>query len=91
MSHTPVPTRPLGRTGFEITTLGFGSWVVAGGGWRFSWGATDDTESVAALRHAVEAGVNWIDTAAVYGLGHAEELVGKAVAGLPAADRPLIF
>ncbi|MXQ65111.1 aldo/keto reductase [Actinomadura rayongensis] len=74
-----------------VSRLGFGSWAVAGTGWRFGWGPTDDAESVATIRHAVESGVNWIDTAAVYGLGHAEEIVGKAVAGLPEADRPLLF
>ncbi|AQZ69173.1 Aldo/keto reductase [[Actinomadura] parvosata subsp. kistnae] len=78
----------LGRTGMEITRLGFGSWAVSGSGWTFSWGATDDAESIAAIRHALDADVNWIDTAAVYGLGHSEELVGKAIAGLPQADRP---
>lgn len=81
----------LGRTGMEITRLGFGSWAVSGSGWTFSWGATDDAESVAAIRHALDAGVNWIDTAAVYGLGHSEQLVGKAIADLPQADRPYIF
>ncbi|MEU6394372.1 aldo/keto reductase [Streptomyces sp. NPDC046939] len=75
----------------DITRLGFGSWAVSGLGWRFSWGATDDAESVSAIRHAVESGVNWIDTAAVYGLGHSEELVGKAVAGLPETERPYLF
>ncbi|POM26587.1 General stress protein 69 [Actinomadura rubteroloni] len=74
-----------------VSRLGFGSWAVAGTGWGFGWGATDDAESVATIRHAVESGVNWIDTAAVYGLGHSEEIVGKAVAGLPEADRPLLF
>ncbi|MQY04821.1 Aldo-keto reductase YhdN [Actinomadura sp. RB68] len=73
----------------KISRLGFGSWAVAGAGWRFAWGATDDAESIAAIRHAVESGVNWIDTAAVYGLGHSEELVGKAIAGL--ADKPYVF
>ncbi|MGK5555005.1 aldo/keto reductase, partial [Actinomadura kijaniata] len=86
-----LPTRPLGTTGMDITTVGFGSWAVSGSGWRFAWGATDDAESVAAIRHAVESGVNWIDTAAVYGLGHSEELVGRAIADLPEADRPLVF
>ncbi|MET7465058.1 aldo/keto reductase [Nonomuraea sp. NPDC005501] len=84
-------TVTLGRTGMEITRLGFGSWAVSGSGWRFGWGATDDAESVAAIRHALDEGVNWIDTAAVYGLGHSEELVGKAIADLPQADRPYIF
>ncbi|MGK5639199.1 aldo/keto reductase [Streptomyces sp. URMC 126] len=91
MSGTPLPTRPLGTTDMNITRLGLGSWAVAGSGWFFGWGDTDDAESVAAIRHAVTSGVNWIDTAAVYGLGHAEELVGKAVAGLSAADRPYLF
>ncbi|NUS73144.1 MAG: aldo/keto reductase [Corynebacteriales bacterium] len=75
----------------EITRTGFGSWAVAGSGWRFGWGPTDDAESVAAIRHAIESGVNWIDTAAVYGLGHSEELVGRAISALPEADRPLVF
>jgi aryl-alcohol dehydrogenase-like predicted oxidoreductase len=91
MSTIEVPTRPLGGTGMDITRLGFGSWAVAGAGWRFGWGTTDDAESVAAIRHAITSGVNWIDTAAVYGLGHAERLVGKAIADLPAADRPYVF
>lgn len=84
-------TVALGRTGMQITRLGFGSWAVAGSGWAFGWGTTDDTESVTAIRHALDAGVNWIDTAAVYGLGHSEELVGKAIADLPHTDRPYIF
>ncbi|MEV0297497.1 aldo/keto reductase [Nocardia sp. NPDC050710] len=86
-----LPTRPLGGTGMDITRTGFGSWAVAGSGWRFGWGATDDAESVAAIRHAIASGVNWIDTAAVYGLGHSEELVGRAIADLPEADRPFVF
>ncbi|CAL9511856.1 aldo/keto reductase [Streptomyces sp. enrichment culture] len=83
--------RELGGTGMQISRIGFGSWAVAGGGWRFGWGATDDAESVAAIRRAVEAGVNWIDTAAVYGLGHSEELVGRALASLPEEERPYVF
>jgi aryl-alcohol dehydrogenase-like predicted oxidoreductase len=70
--------RRLGTSGPELSTVGFGSWAV-GGPWKFGWGAVDDDESVAAIRHAVEQGVNWIDTAAVYGLGHSEEVVGRAV------------
>ncbi|MGW2161229.1 aldo/keto reductase [Nonomuraea sp. NPDC001699] len=91
MSTTHLPTRPLGTTGMDVTRLGFGSWAVSGPGWKFSWGTTDDAESIAAIRHAVARGVNWIDTAAVYGLGHSEELVGKAIADLPDADRPYVF
>ncbi|MFE3652555.1 aldo/keto reductase [Streptomyces sp. NPDC059152] len=74
-----------------ITRTGFGSWAVSGTGWHFGWGAADDGESIAAIRHAVAAGVNWIDTAAVYGLGHSEELVGRALAGLPESERPYVF
>ncbi|KIZ18801.1 aldo/keto reductase [Streptomyces natalensis] len=91
MTATSLPTRPLGTTGMSITRVGLGSWAIAGPGWHFGWGATDDAESVTAIRHALAAGVNWIDTAAVYGLGHAEELVGRAVAGLPEAERPYLF
>jgi len=86
-----LPTRPLGKSGLQITTVGFGSWAVGGGGWSFGWGPQDDDQSIAAIHRAVKLGVNWIDTAAVYGLGHSEEVVGRAVRGLPAADRPLIF
>jgi len=66
------PTRALGRTGFEITRVGFGAWAIGGGGWVAGWGPQDDDESIAAIRHAVESGVNWVDTAAIYGLGHSE-------------------
>jgi aryl-alcohol dehydrogenase-like predicted oxidoreductase len=91
MATTDLPTVPLGSTGMNVTRLGFGSWAVAGSGWLFGWGTTDDIESIIAIRHAIDSGVNWIDTAAVYGLGHSEELVGKAVAGLPEAERPYLF
>jgi aryl-alcohol dehydrogenase-like predicted oxidoreductase len=83
--------RPLGRSGLEITTVGFGAWATGGGGWAFGWGPQDDAASVAAIHHAVRLGINWIDTAAVYGLGHSEEVVGRAVRALPPADRPLVF
>jgi aryl-alcohol dehydrogenase-like predicted oxidoreductase len=86
-----LPTAQLGRAGFEITRLGLGAWAIGGGGWQGGWGPQDDAESVAAIHHAVERGVNWIDTAAAYGLGHAEEVVGRAVAELPPEDRPLVF
>jgi aryl-alcohol dehydrogenase-like predicted oxidoreductase len=88
---TPLPTRMLGTNGPQITTVGFGAWAAGGGGWSFSWGPQDDAASIAAIRHAIEKGVNWIDTAAVYGLGHSEEVVGRAVAAIPASDRPLVF
>jgi aryl-alcohol dehydrogenase-like predicted oxidoreductase len=86
-----LPTRPLGRSGLNITRVGFGSWALGGGDWAFSWGPQDDEASLATMRHAIDAGVNWIDTAAVYGLGHSEEVVGRLLRQLPAADRPLVF
>lgn len=70
--------RSLGSTGPELTTVGFGAWAI-GGPWKFGWGQVDDGDSIAALRRAVEAGVNWVDTAAVYGHGHSEEVVGRAL------------
>ena len=86
-----LPRRTLGTNGPEITSVGFGAWATGGGGWSFAWGAQDDGESIAAIRHAVALGVNWIDTAAVYGLGHSEEVVGRAIAELPRSERPLVF
>jgi aryl-alcohol dehydrogenase-like predicted oxidoreductase len=86
-----LPTRPLGSSGFQITTVGFGSWAIGGGGWAFGWGPQDDAESIATMRHALDLGINWIDTAAVYGLGHSEEVVGKLLRELPPAQRPLVF
>ncbi len=83
--------RPLGKSGLDITTVGFGAWAAGGGGWAFSWGPQDDAASVAAIHHAVRLGINWIDTAAVYGLGHSEEVVGRALRDLPAGDRPYVF
>jgi len=88
---TSLPTSELGRTGMRLTRAGFGAWAIGGGDWAFAWGNQDDAASVAAIRHAVESGINWIDTAAVYGLGHSEEVVATALAGLPEADRPYVF
>jgi aryl-alcohol dehydrogenase-like predicted oxidoreductase len=85
-----LETRPLGATGMDITTVGFGAWAV-GGPWAFGWGPQDDDASIAAIHHAIERGVNWVDTAPAYGLGHSEEVVGRAIAALPEADRPLVF
>jgi aryl-alcohol dehydrogenase-like predicted oxidoreductase len=85
-----VKTRRLGGDGPEITTVGFGAWAI-GGPWKFGWGAVDDDESIAAIRHAVEAGINWIDTAAVYGLGHSEEVVGRAVVPFEVGRDVLLF
>jgi aryl-alcohol dehydrogenase-like predicted oxidoreductase len=86
-----LATRALGSTGMQITTVGFGAWAIGGGDWAFSWGPQDDADSIAAIRHAVSLGINWIDTAAVYGLGHSEEVVAAALDGLPEADRPFVF
>ena len=88
---TFLPTTRLGRTGLHLTRVGFGAWAIGGGGWAHAWGNQDDAASVAAIRHAVESGINWIDTAAVYGLGHSEEVVAAALADLPEADRPYVF
>src|SRR5438270_9317443 len=86
-----LPTTPLGTTGMRITRVGFGAWAIGGGGWSFAWGNQDDADSIAAIRHAVERGINWIDTAAVYGLGHSEEIVARALRDIPADDRPYVF
>ena len=89
--HTNLPTRALGSFGLEITTVGFGAWAVGGGGWAFGWGPQDDDASLGAMRRALELGVNWIDTAAVYGLGHSEQVVGRLLRDLPAEERPFVF
>jgi aryl-alcohol dehydrogenase-like predicted oxidoreductase len=81
----------LGTTDLEITTVGFGAWAIGGGGWAYGWGPQDDARSIAAIREAVRRGVNWIDTAAIYGLGHSEEVVGRALREIPAAERPFVF
>lgn len=88
---SPFVVRPLGATGMEITRVGFGAWAIGGAGWAFGWSSQDDTESVAAIRHAVERGINWIDTAAVYGLGHSEEIVARALREMPERERPYVF
>jgi aryl-alcohol dehydrogenase-like predicted oxidoreductase len=81
--------RRLGNSDLMITPLGVGAWAIGGGGWAYGWGPQDDEASIAAIRAALAAGWNWIDTAAVYGLGHSEEVVGRALTGL--AERPLVF
>ena len=79
----------LGTTDMEITRVGFGAWALGGGSWVYGWGSQDDQDSIAAVRHAVDQGVNWIDTAAVYGLGHSEEVVAEALKGV--SERPYVF
>ena len=85
-----MQTRQLGRTDLHITPIGFGAWAI-GGEWRFGWGPQDDSDSIAAIRQAVSRGMNWIDTAPAYGLGHSEEVVARALADIPQAERPYVF
>jgi aryl-alcohol dehydrogenase-like predicted oxidoreductase len=85
-----VERRRLGTTNLNISTVGLGAWAI-GGDWLRGWGPQDDGDSVAAIRHAVELGVNWVDTAAVYGFGHSEEVVGRALREIPMDDRPYVF
>ena len=85
-----MQTRRLGRTDLHITPIGFGAWAI-GGEWRFGWGPQDDGDSVAAIQRAVSHGVNWIDTAPAYGLGHSETVVARALAGIPSGERPYVF
>jgi aryl-alcohol dehydrogenase-like predicted oxidoreductase len=87
--QTRLERTELGGTGLEITRVGFGAWAIGGGGWEFGWGPQEDEESIAAIQRALELGINWIDTAAAYGFGHSEAVVGRAIAGL--ASRPYIF
>ena len=84
-----MKTSALGSTGLQITRIGFGAWAIGGGDWEFGWGAQEDEESVAAIQRALEHGVNWIDTAAAYGFGHSEEVVGRALEGV--TERPYVF
>jgi aryl-alcohol dehydrogenase-like predicted oxidoreductase len=79
----------LGNSDLAITPMGFGAWAIGGGGWAFAWGPQDDADSIATIHEAMDLGINWIDTAPVYGLGHSEEVVGKALKGL--AKKPLVF
>jgi aryl-alcohol dehydrogenase-like predicted oxidoreductase len=88
-TKTSLKTTQLGQTGLEITRVGFGAWAIGGGGWEFGWGPQDDEDSIDAIHHAIEHGINWIDTAAAYGFGHSEQIVGRALEGV--AARPLVF
>ena len=91
MTTTGLRSSMLGSTGLEITRIGFGAWAIGGGGWEFGWGTQDDEESEASIRRALELGINWIDTAAAYGFGRSEELVGRVLRDLPADRRPYVF
>jgi aryl-alcohol dehydrogenase-like predicted oxidoreductase len=88
-TNTLGTTRKLGNSDLDLTAIGFGAWAIGGGNWQFGWGSQDDDESVSAIRHAAEKGINWIDTAAVYGLGHSEEIVARALEGL--SEKPYVF
>ena len=82
-------TNTLGNSDLAITKIGFGAWAIGGGDWQYSWGPQEDTDSINAIHRALELGVNWIDTAAIYGLGHSEEVVAKALASTSA--QPYVF
>jgi len=85
-----MQTRKLGNSDLQITPVGYGAWAVGGSGWQFAWGSQDDNDSIAAIHRSLELGVNWIDTAAVYGLGHSEEIVGRALKSW-SGPRPYVF
>lgn len=89
MYQTALDSTQLGQTGLTITRVGFGAWAIGGGDWEFGWGPQDDEQSIAAIHHALEQGINWIDTAAAYGFGRSEQIVGRALEGL--AERPYVF
>ncbi len=84
-----LPLKTLGNSDLNLTPIGFGAWAIGGGNWDFAWGPQDDAESIRAIHQAVDEGINWIDTAAIYGLGHSEEIVGQAVRS--SAGKPLVF
>jgi len=84
-----MKTKRLGNSDLFITPIGFGAWAIGGSGWQFAWGTQDDRDSIAAIRAALDTGINWIDTAAVYGLGHSEEVVARALDGM--SNRPYVF
>ena len=86
-----LPTVPFGTTGMRITRVGFGSWALGGGDWADGWGDQDDRDSVAAIQHALARGVNWIDTAAIYGLGRSEGVVARALRGTVPSEKPYVF
>ena len=82
--------RTLGNSNLQLTSIGFGAWAIGGGNWEFAWGPQDDDESIGAIHRALDLGINWIDTAAIYGLGHSEEIVGRALKSWP-GEMPLMF
>jgi aryl-alcohol dehydrogenase-like predicted oxidoreductase len=86
---TSFETRQLGNSDLHLTPIGYGAWAIGGGNWEFAWGSQDDDESVRTIERAIDSGINWIDTAAVYGLGHSEEVVAKALKNL--SSKPYVF
>lgn len=88
-SHVLGSTRQLGNSDLQLTPIGFGAWAIGGGDWQYAWGPQEDRKSIEAIHRALDAGINWIDTAAVYGLGHSEEVVGTALKS--ASSKPLVF
>jgi aryl-alcohol dehydrogenase-like predicted oxidoreductase len=86
-----INKRSPGSSGLKITTVGFGAWAIGGGGWSYGWGPQDDKVSEDTIRRAIELGINWIDTATAYGLGHSETVVGQFLRSLPASERPFVF
>lgn len=88
-AETSLATRQLGKSDLQLTPIGYGAWAIGGGNWEFAWGAQDDEESVRTIERALDAGINWIDTAAIYGLGHSEEVVAKALK--QSGKKPSIF
>jgi aryl-alcohol dehydrogenase-like predicted oxidoreductase len=87
--ETKFQTRQLGKSDLHITSIGYGAWAIGGGNWEFAWGSQDDDESVKTIERAIDSGINWIDTAAVYGLGHSEEVVAKALKNI--SSKPYVF
>jgi aryl-alcohol dehydrogenase-like predicted oxidoreductase len=86
---TAEDLRTLGNSDLKLTAIGFGAWAIGGGNWEFAWGPQDDNESIAAIHRALDLGINWIDTAAIYGLGHSEEVVARALK--TSSHKPLVF
>jgi aryl-alcohol dehydrogenase-like predicted oxidoreductase len=91
MPTTQLQTTQLGTTGLEITRIGFGAWAIGGGDWEFGWGAQEDEQSIATIHHALDRGINWIDTAAAYGFGRSEQIVGRALEAIADSERPYLF
>ena len=92
-STASIPLRTLGNSDLQLTPIGFGAWAIGGGDWTYAWGPQDDNESIAAIHRAIDLGINWIDTAAIYGLGHSEEVVARALktAAISSSRRPYVF